>query len=207
MFGTSVKEKGIINTFFLSVKFVLLKITGFRLLDGLFYDRSLEENIYEIRPKKKVVIRQAKENDLEKLYSLVDYKKYSVFKKRFSENKVCFVILNGEIVVGYAWLSVTNEYESNCRIEVRLQDREAYLFDDYVVPEYRHNGLQIALINTRLIYLKSRGYKTAIAIVFDKNTHSRKAYVSAGFQAHKSVILLSLFGCNLHHWQSILGSR
>ena len=189
-----------------ALRFILRKSMGIDWRREILAERSLEEPIEEFKPKIKVTIRQATDNDLDKFKGIVSESKLELFKERFEEGRICLIALDGERVISFAWISSENEYEINCCIEVKLNEEEGYLFDDYTVPEYRYKGLQTALITKRLASLKEQAYRKALVFLWDKATYSRKAYSRVGFKGKQVVTLIILFGLKFHRWREFKGN-
>jgi len=201
-----IRRDGIISFVWKASRFILRKSMGLDWKREIIAERSLGEPIEEIEPKIKVTIRQATENDLDKFKGIVSESKLELFKERFEKGRICFIALDGERVISFAWISSGNEYESNCRVEVKLNEGEGYLFDDYTLPEYRHNGLQTTLIAKRLAYLQDQGCRRALVFIWDENIQSRKAYSTVGFEGKRTVTLITLFGLKFHRWRKFKGS-
>lgn len=204
--NTLIRAHGIFNLTWLVFRYILRKTIGFHWGSEILLERSLEEPIQEIIPRIKVSIEQATEDDLDKFKGIVDKNKYNHFQQRFKKGRICFVALDEHKVVAYAWLSLEDEYESVCQVEVKLGNRESYLFDFYVIPEYRNNRLYSTLLATGLTYVHSQACKKAIALVGDKNTYPLRTCASAGFRPKKVVNLFTIFGLRFQHWQEYTGS-
>ncbi len=201
-----IRKYGILNFTWLAFRYILRKTIGLNWGENILLERSLAEPIQEIVPKTKVRIEQATEDDLDKFKDIVDENRYNLFQQRFRTGRICFMALDGEKAVAFGWMSLEDEYESDCQVEVRLNNKEAYVFDDYVLPEYRNNRLQSALMARRLIYLHSQAYNKAIMFVGDKNTYARKAFASAGCRPKRAVTLFTIFGLKFHRWQKYTGT-
>lgn len=200
-----IRRDGIIRFAGKASRFILRKSMDLDWRWEIIAERSLEEPIEEIEPRIKVTIRQATENDLDKFKGIVSESKLELFKERFEKGRICFIALDGEKAVSFAWISFENEYEGSSQVEVKLNAGEGYLFDDYTLPEYRHNRLQTALIAKRLAYLKDKAYRKASVLLWDKATYSRKAYRAVGFGKGKKVMLVTLFGVKFHRWRKFEG--
>ena len=187
-------------------RFILRKSMGLDWRREIIAERSLEEPIEEIEPRIKVTIRQATENDLGEFKGIVSESKLKLFKERFEKGRICFIALDGERAVSFAWISSENEYESNCRVEVKLNEGEGYLFDYYVSDEYRQGGIYTSLLAKTLEYLQNRGYQTAWAFVSSNNIPVRKAWRRIGFEGKRTVTLITLLGLKFHRWRKFKGN-
>jgi ribosomal protein S18 acetylase RimI-like enzyme len=84
---------------------------------------------------------------------------------------------------------------------VKLNEKEAYLFDAYTVPQYRQNALHTSVTTKALIYLKNKGYKNVLLLVFNKNIYARKALRRIGFKPKKMVTLIKIFNLKYYIWR------
>ena len=201
-----IKKHGILKFSWLGFQYILRKTIRLHWENTIMFERSLEEPIQEIVPRVRIRVAQATEDDLDKFKGIVDEDKRSRFKQRFEEGRICFVALDGKKVVAFTWLSLENEYEPDLQIEIKLNDEEAYFFDTYVLPEYRHNRLQSTMMAAKLMYLHHQACKRVISLVWDKNTYSIKALVSAGFRPKKAVTNFTILGLKFHRWQKYTGT-
>ena len=196
-----IKQRGIINFTFLIIRRLMRTILRIYWNKTIILERSLEEPIREITPKIPVQIMQVTKNDVKILRGIVDEGKYRRFEERFKKDRICFAALHEDEAVGYAWLSLDDEYEPGSKIDVKLNDKEAYLYDDYVVPKYRQNRLQSLLQTNKLKYLHTKGYQIAIGIVEGNNPIGLRTCISVGFVPKRTVTLISIFGFKFHRWQ------
>jgi GNAT superfamily N-acetyltransferase len=195
-----IKQEGIFSSIWLTIRFVLRKIIGLDWNTAVKLERLLEEPIQEIPTKTKVRILQANENNLEGLKGIVDKEKGLVFQERFNRGKICFIALDDNKVIAYSWISLESEYDPNSGIEIIVNNKEAYLFDDFVLPDYRGQRIQSALIPPRLNYLKSRGFHKGFSLVFKNSPVSLKNTISAGFEPKKTVMVFKIFWIKFHCW-------
>lgn len=200
-----VRRDGIIAFSIRALRFVLRKSIGLDWRSDIIAERSLEKPIREVEPRIKVTIREATEDNLDKFKGIVNERKLELFRERFKKDRICFIALKQKKIAYFGWISLEDEYESNCQIKVKLNEREAYWFDCYTVPEYRQNGLHTALTTKALIYLKNKGYKKVLMLVWNNNIYSRKAFREVGFEGKKIITLVKLFSLKFHIWHEFRG--
>lgn len=200
------KQHGILKFTWLVFRYFLRKTIRLDWLKIYILERSLKEPIQEITPKIKVKIDQVMEDDIYKLKDIVYEDKYRRFQERFRKGRVCFAALDGERIAGFGWISLEDEYETDTRIEVKLNDKEAYLYDSYVTPEYRSNKLYAAMLAEEMRYLNSHGYDKAIALVESENVPALKNIKSAGYYPLKTVTLFTIFGMKFRLWRRFTGA-
>jgi hypothetical protein len=194
-----IKEQGTLKFSWLALRYILRRTIGLDWWKEILLERSLAEPIKEVVPKIQVLIRQGTENDLDKFKGIVSKKDYKRFQQRFQKGRICFVALDGEKVAAYSWISF-NEFDTNKRKEMKLSEKEAYLFDIFVVPEYRNNRLQTALDTVRLNYAKSQGFAIAVTLIIATNTYSLKSANTSGFKPVNSLTACSIFWSTFELW-------
>lgn len=195
------KKTKILNYPWILFRMVARRALGLDWLTTTLLERLLDEPLPEITPELKYQIEQAHEDDLEKFINMVDEAKYKRFKERFMKGKICFMALDGKQAIAFSWISLDDEYETVSRVKVRLNEKEAYLFDDYVLPEYRNKGLQSALIMARLKYVHNLAYRRALALVSKKNIYAFQACVSTGFKPIRIITMFRIMGLCFHRWK------
>ncbi len=171
-----IKNYGIVTSTIRALGVILRKTIGFIWGTEIIYEHLLEMPIKKIEPKIKVTIRAATEDDLDKFKGIVNERKIKLFKKRFKEDRICFMALDQEKIAYFGWISFDDEYESIFQIMVKVNDKEAYWFDCHTIPEYRRNGLHSAITAKALIHLKDKGVKKVLTHVMKIIIFSRKAF-------------------------------
>ena len=85
-------------------------------------------------------------------------------------------IVKKNIIIGDIWYSTFNYslnkfMHPNQKIELlqNLNKDDVYMFDMYVFPKERKNGIANSLMNTALLYLKEKGYKNAYGYYLASN--------------------------------------
>ncbi len=182
-----------------------IKKVGFNWQTEILAEYLLEEKILNIEPKIKVVIKEAQSSDFDKLVDMAGEKKVDIFRKRFKSGAVCFIAIDRDKIAYYGWMGFANEYEANCQIMVKLNNKEAYWFDCWTAPEYRKMGLHTAVTARALIYLRDKGYKKVLSFITVKNIPSLKAFDRVGFRGKKVVTFIMLFGLKFHIWRKFNG--
>jgi ribosomal protein S18 acetylase RimI-like enzyme len=198
-----VKEYGTVRSTWLVIRYLMRKTLWIDWQKVIIFERSLAEPIQEVIPKVPVSIKQSTIDDMGKLASIVDKDKYFRFQQRFKQGKICFIALDKDKVVAFSWISFQNEYIPEWECGIKLNDNEAYVFDSFIDPDYRHKRLHSALIYQKFLYLQKQGYQKAIGYVEINNTYSLKALVSSGHRPKKLLILIEIFGFKFHLFQEI----
>ena len=82
--------------------------------------------------------------------------------------------------IGNSTVSIGRICYKNTR-EIILKKKEASLISFYTIPEYRRQGLYVALLQKMLQDLKNRGFHTAYIWADQKNTASLRGIERSGF--------------------------
>jgi GNAT superfamily N-acetyltransferase len=202
---SSAKNNGVFNFTWKALKFVLRKTLGLHWQNNIFFERPLNEPVPGIVPKIKVQIRKAIIDDHVKFKGMFNENKYKRLRERFTKGRLCFVAIDGEKVVGQQWVSLDDEYDPELKIGVKVNNNEGYLYDVYVVPEYRSNRLQLVLAAEAMKYLHDQGYEKATTIVAAYNTHSLRTCATEGFIPKRTVFYFTIFGLKFHSWGKYTG--
>ena len=192
-FYSLTRRDGITKSSWLTLKFILRKTLGLHWQRNLILRRPLEKPIQEVTPKIEVKIRQAHEEDLILFKGVVDEETYVTLPQRFRDGHICFIALHVNSITSYSWLSFPGQYNASLRI--KLSDKEdAYFYDVLVLPEYRNNKLQAALLTATMKCARSLGYTYTVTSVNELNTFSIRALKRAGFEAIGFVRYIEMFG-------------
>jgi ribosomal protein S18 acetylase RimI-like enzyme len=196
-----IRKHGILKFTWLGLRHILRKTIGLDWWGEIFFERSLKGPIQEVVPKIKVLIMQATIDDLDKFKDKIEINNYERLQQKFRQSKLCFIALDGNRVVGQQWVSLDDHYDLDLKVTIPVNDKEGYLFDAQVTPEYRNNRLQSVLSATALKYLYEQGFDKATTVVMDNNTYSLKTCAAKGFMPKKLLFRLTIFGLRYHRWQ------
>ena len=137
--------------------------------------------------KNEIIVRKAKKEDVRQIAEILveDWKKayrgiidsdflesmsvdqrYEIEEKRYQKYVVA---ADGNKILGYAWLEVTEDEAADCEI-IAL----------YVRYSYRKNGIGKLLLQEAKRYFKESGRKRMIIWCLKKNAESRKFYEKTG---------------------------
>jgi hypothetical protein len=201
-----VKENGILKSTWLIFRYILRKTIGLDWEQVFILVRLLKEPIQEITPKINVKIRQVTEVDIDKFKNIIDDQQYQDFQKRFKKGRICFAALNGEGIVGFDWISLEDEVDPSPFLDIKLSNKEAYLFDAYMSPQYRGKKLITAIRIKQLLHLRLQGYEKALAVADSNNVISLKSCKATGFYPDRIVISFKIFGLKFSRWRKFTGT-
>jgi len=102
-------------------------------------------------------------------------------ERMFSEGALCFVLHEGETLIGFAWLQQKN-FRISVRREFHLAMGEWHLGPSYVHRAARGCGWNKLLVAARLNYLKSTGAQGAFTCTNAENVASVRCLVGGGMR-------------------------
>ena len=117
--------------------------------------------------------------------------KLQLMQSRLSDQLLCWLMVTTEgTPVGYCHASLSDTLNERINHRVKVPRGSAYLFDDFVVPQYRGRGAHTQSIAWRLGLLRSRGVTSALTTITAGNVPSVLAYTKFG--ARRRSILFAL---------------
>lgn len=112
--------------------------------------------------------------------------KYNLYKKRINEdNKIIVVSKINKEICGYFNIALTDTYESGIDKIVKVNENEAYFFDDYVFKRFRGKSIQKMSVLYRLNIINGFGRNVAYVNIYSNNKASRISYEKLGFKVVK----------------------
>ena len=201
-----VKEYGILKSTWLIFRHILRRTIGLDWQRDFLLVRLLKEPIQEITPEISMKIVQVTEVDIDKLKDIINDQQYRHFQERFRKGRICFAALNGEKIVGFNWICLENEIETASYLEIKLNNKEAYSFDAYVIPQCRGKKIITAMVIKNLMHLRLQGYEKVLAVADSKNVPSLKFNKAAGFYPDKKVTSFKIFGLKFNRWRKFTGT-
>jgi len=156
--------------------------------------RDLQAPISEILPRIDIEIKKVEGDEVIEFKDSVDRARYLKFENRLTKGREGFVALVGGRIVCYVWISFQDEYEPFLGMNIELNQENGYIYDTYVIPEFRRKGINSAVCNRALEYIKNRGYKGTLTAVGGKNIPSIRTFKKLGFVEHKVFRVIRIFG-------------
>jgi hypothetical protein len=99
----------------------------------------------------------------------------------FDNGARCLLQLDGEELVGYAWIASSNEITISWGFLFKMSDETVYNYNGYTSPKYRGKGFQ-PLRHLKLLELtKTEGKKQLIGYVNQLNLSSQKGVRKSGY--------------------------
>lgn len=139
-----------------------------------------------------IVVKVATGVDVKMMRKEIGTLKVNQFLKRMKEHKVCIIALIKDKIVYYRWISFERKNL------VPLEDKEAYLFDAYTLPEYRRLGIHTAGSVECLRVAKEKGCERVIASASLRNYPAQKTLRKLRFKEAGRVTLIKIPCFNWH---------
>lgn len=158
----------------------------------IIFEKSLLEGIPLIEPKKNVKINIATKDDIKKI-KFIGRRKVNFFLKRLQEKKICLIALHGEDTVYYRWMNFGRDNLVN------IGEKDAYLFDAYTLPAYRHLRIHSAVTAECINICRKKGLEKVVATASVSNFPAQKTLRNLGFLEKGEVALFRIPWLNLQY--------
>jgi GNAT superfamily N-acetyltransferase len=137
------------------------------------------QNIPDIPPPAGIRITAIRDNEWPALSSLVSQRNLPRFQARAQNGCHCLVAWRGSTPLGYAWVA---EQITPLVTEVPppLPPDAAYLWDLFVTPSERGNGIGSALAHARLRTAQALGFREGWRMISPSNTASIRTLKKSG---------------------------
>lgn len=137
------------------------------------------ESVPEIEPPAGVTITQATEGDWPALGTIATRREVQRFKDLIGAGRHCLVAWRGSRAIGYAWVAERIGPDVT-QVPFSLPADAAYLWDLYVLPTERSNGVGSALARARLKAARDRGFREGWRAIAPSNHASLRTLQRSG---------------------------
>lgn len=112
------------------------------------------------------------------IFLVIDRSNYKEYSERYKlknlgyyskKGAMCILALKDETCVGYQWWTVDNDFIDLKKLDLKLAGSEAYLFDFYVLPEYRGTDIPKQITIETFNYLTSKNINKIYGFYFSDN--------------------------------------
>ena len=165
------------------------------IVDILYKD--LNGPIFDMPPRIKIIRKKIDDEIVRKLKDVVDRDEYFKFKDRLTRGKKAFAAIVDSRIIGYAWLSLQDEFEPFLGINIKVNKENGYIYDVYVNPDFRKKGVSTAVCNYMLQYLKMLGYKGVLVAVNTRNIPSMRTFKKMGFFTMNAFRVIRILGARI----------
>ena len=123
------------------------------------------------------------------------------FRERFLQKERCLVaqLENGRIV-GYEWFSEPPvHFEHKYRYKIFIPEDAFYLYDAYIIPEFRVKGVWLALKAGLIPIMEAEGKHQLITYISHYNHLSLRTHFRFGFQVYERVSVVRIGNWSFTH--------
>jgi GNAT superfamily N-acetyltransferase len=156
----------------------------------VIYERSLNDNIPTVEPKRNVDVGIATSGDIKQLTMIIGKK---TLQRRLKGKDICFVAKEGKRIVGYTWVVFQSLYVDETNNELKSDKQEPWSYDSFVFPKYRNQKIFQKMLEQVLLFLKGKKFKRIYGHIFYDNMPSRTSVEKMGFKIVKILFRLKLF--------------
>jgi GNAT superfamily N-acetyltransferase len=180
----------------------ITKVIYQQLPDLIILKRDLNDKINLVSDRMTIQCIEAHHfEDLAKLHSDIHSKSFMIEFEEYQKNN-CFgymARIQGSIIGHIWWADHRMGYEFKdpdtmfMRRKLKLNRKDAYLFDYFIAPKSRGGGNSIEFLNKVLLSLRESGYTTIIGCVKEHNFPAKWTYSILGFKNIQKVHIYRLF--------------
>ena len=160
----------------------------------------------QLAPPPGVVIRRLQESDWPALAGLVMQRNLQRFRALTAAGRHAVIAWRGSQPIGYGWVAASLGPDvTSCPLE--LPPEAAYLWDLYVVPAERSNGVGSALASARIQVARECGFREGWRIISPSNSASLRTLAKSGADTRivgevRFVKILSRVRAQFTPWES-----
>jgi GNAT superfamily N-acetyltransferase len=133
----------------------------------------------EVAPPPGVIIRPISSQDWDALASIVTRRNLELFRALVANGRHGLVAWRGSQPIGYGWVA-ERVGPDVMACPLPLPADAAYLWDLYVVPEERSNGIGSALASARIRTARERGFREGWRMISPSNAASLRTLAKSG---------------------------
>ncbi|MFH1519724.1 MAG: GNAT family N-acetyltransferase [Candidatus Omnitrophota bacterium] len=131
-------------------------------------------------------VKQIADIDELRLQERISVRKANELKRNLAQGKRCFIALKDDDIVGYSWLSFQPD------ADIKLPKETAFIFGDYILPNFRGKEIHAALTVERLRFIEKSKYQRVAALVSVNNTSARRAFEKIGFTEERKMVYVKI---------------
>lgn len=137
------------------------------------------DRLPEIQPPAGVTIGRLTETEWPALATIVTRRELERFRELIAAGRHCLVAWRGVQPIGYAWVAERVGPDVTL-VPLPLPDDAAYLWDLYVLPTERSNGIGSALASARLRTARECGFREGWRTIAPSNRASLRTLAKSG---------------------------
>lgn len=155
---------------------------------SILYERNIDDPSPGFTPElelESVFLAQDKSELIEWLETNKDKFPWIFIKKEIDSARVnkhpFFILKHKKVIIGYIKIGVGPTYISDFDRTLIIAQGNAFIYDTFILPEYRGMNLAVYALNEVVRYLGEQGYRKVYCYIEKWNIPSIKAYEKAGF--------------------------
>ncbi|MFQ5751449.1 MAG: GNAT family N-acetyltransferase, partial [bacterium] len=113
------------------------------------------------------------------------------------ENHIIASVNYQKKIIGYIKLGFNKVFIQDFQKVISFSPEKAFIYDTYVLPEFRGLGVAPYLITESMKYIKKKGFHQLVCHIPIWNTASINAYKKVGFEAVKDIRFAKILGLRL----------
>ena len=165
-----------------------------------WFRRDLNQPIVDQIPKMSIRVQFEKRE--ETLKWIKSFNKTWMYDKKenemaIAENHAIAGIYHKRKIIGYIKIGHKKVYIQDFQKVITFRSGKAFIYDTFVLPEYRGLGVASYLITESMKYIKNKGFNQLLCHIPVWNTASIKAYKKVGFEAVKDIRFVKILGLSL----------
>ncbi len=168
-------------------------------------ERDLSQKVNIEPPRLSSTIRVVSKDNLDFYESLKrtmlisgDYENGCI-RDRLAKGDLCYIAEENNETMAHIWVSVEDQYIPEVDMIMHIKDGEGYLYNGYVLPEYRGNRLWPAIGSNILSDFQERGFAKMSTTAYTWNIPSIKASMRIGLIEKKYLILYKFLSFFRYH--------
>ncbi len=156
----------------------------FRLQRQLVFELDITSPLVKVKPLIELSYRMANSDDIasmdEKKTNFIPERK-RFFIDRLQQGDQCLLAFHKETLAGYLWL-MKGAMELSRSVHLSLPDHRAYVYNGYVINEYRGKRVINALRSQWIDMLRAEGKTRLVATVYHDNASSIQTIIRSGYE-------------------------
>lgn len=164
---------------------------------GTIWAIHLHQSRPQPEPRLSVEFCQLEASSLDALAPIMQDVPPREILRRFGAGSRCYAARVNGNVASYGWVSFQEEYVGELNLRLRLARGEAYIWDCFTLPAYRHQGLYSSLLAHILSELEADSVCRVWIGADADNVISQRGIGRAGFRAVADMVLARVLGIRL----------
>lgn len=176
------KIKGLLSKIILKIRSVLYSTNS-----AIWFKKNLEENLKPLTSDINVQVDFHNKNIIQWLHD--NHNKYQwiyvpkEIKSADTNQHLFATLIYNKTIIGYIKTGINKVYILDFDEDVLLPPDVAFIYDTFILPEYRGKNIIPFTIVKVISFLKQRGIKEVFCHIPKWNTASRRAFEKVGFKA------------------------